>query len=98
MEKYILERKIHLNKIKDIEEENKIYKSKILVYGKSIRSLQRDINDINRNFKDMVSAYNLIIKTTANNVIEKASTLEVERTTSFNEIQELVNEVCKLLL
>lgn len=46
----------------------------------------------------MVSAYNLIIKTTANNVIEKASTLEVERTTSFNEVQELVNEVCKLLL
>lgn len=71
---------------------------KILVYGKSLRSLQRDINDINRNFKDMVSAYNLIIKTTANNVIEKASTLEVECTTSFNEIQELVNEVCKLFL
>ena len=46
----------------------------------------------------MVSAYNLIIKTTANNVVEKASTLEVECTTSFNEIQELVNEVCKLFL
>ena len=89
---------MHLNKIEDVQEENKIYKSKILVYGKNIRSLQMDINDINRNFKDMVSVYNLIIKTTVNKVIEKASTLDLEHTARFNEIQEMVNKVCKLFL
>ena len=89
---------MHLSKIEDVQEENKIYKSKILVYGKNIRSLQMDINDINRNFKDMVSAYNLIIKTTVNKVIEKASTLDLEHTARFNEIQEMVNKVCKLFL
>lgn len=57
-----------------------------------------DVNDIGRNFKDMVSGYNLIIKTTVNKVIEKASTLELEHTARLNKIQEVVNKVCKLFL
>lgn len=57
-----------------------------------------DVNDIGRNFKDMVSGYNLIIKTTVNKVIEKANTLELEHTTRLNKIQEVVNKVCKLFL
>lgn len=57
-----------------------------------------DVNDIGRNFKDMVSGYNLIIKTAVNKVIEKANTLELEHTTRLNKIQEVVNKVCKLFL
>lgn len=57
-----------------------------------------DVNDIGRNFKDMVSRYNLIIKTAVNKVIEKANTLELEHTTRLNKIQEVVNKVCKLFL
>ena len=57
-----------------------------------------DVNDIGRNFKDMVSAYNLIIKTTVNKVIEKASTLELDHTARLNKIQEVVKKVCKLFL
>ena len=98
IEKCILERKKHLKKIEDVEEENKTYKLKILVYGKNIRFLQMDVNDIGRNFKDMVSGYNLIIKTAVNKVIEKANTLELEHTTRLNKIQEVVNKVCKLFL
>ena len=57
-----------------------------------------DVNDIGRNFKDMVSGYNLIIKTAVNKVIEKANTLELEHTTRLHKIQEVVNKVCKLFL
>lgn len=57
-----------------------------------------DVNDIGRNFKDMVSGYNLIIKTAVNKVIEKANALELEHTTRLNKIQEVVNKVCKLFL